>query len=105
MQFNQIYKPFDIVTKKWYHFDMSKKDKLLKKFLQTPPKKDLTFKELETVLTSCGFEKIEGAGSAVKFYNKQKDTLINLHKPHPSDILKVYMIKQIQIKLSEVCDG
>jgi predicted RNA binding protein YcfA (HicA-like mRNA interferase family) len=84
---------------------MSKKDKLLKKFLQTPPKRDLTFKELESLLASCGFEKIEGIGYAVKFYHDKKDILINLHKPHPSNILKVYLIKQIQIKLSEVCDG
>ena len=78
---------------------MSKKDKLLLKFLENPPKKDLTFKELNTLLISLGFIKIEGAGSAVKFYNKDKDLLINLHKPHPSDILKVYLIKQIQNKL------
>ena len=84
---------------------MSKRDKLLNKFLQIPPKKDLTFKELETVLISCGFEKIDGAGSAVKFYNKQKDVLINLHKPHPSNILRVYLIRQIQVKLLEVCNG
>jgi predicted RNA binding protein YcfA (HicA-like mRNA interferase family) len=80
---------------------MSKKDKLLLKFLENPPKKDLTFKELNTLLTYLGFIKIEGAGSAVKFYNKDKDLLINLHKPHPSDILKVYLVKQIQNKLKE----
>ncbi|PRM97145.1 type II toxin-antitoxin system HicA family toxin [Aliarcobacter cryaerophilus] len=80
---------------------MSKKDKLLLKFLENPPKKDLTFKELNTLLISLGFIKIEGAGSAVKFYNKDKDLLINLHKPHPSDILKVYLVKQIQNKLKE----
>ena len=80
---------------------MSKKDKLLLKFLENPPKKDLTFKELNTLLTYLGFIKIEGAGSTVKFYNKDKDLLINLHKPHPSDILKVYLIKQIQNKLKE----
>ena len=80
---------------------MSKKDKLLLKFLENPPKKDLTFKELNTLLISLGFIKIEGAGSAVKFYNKDKDLLINLHKPHPSNILKVYLIKQIQNKLKE----
>ena len=84
---------------------MSKKDKLLEKFLQKPPKKDLTFSELETLLSACGFCKIEGAGSAVKFFHNQKDILINLHKPHPSDILKVYLVKQIQIKLLEVCNG
>jgi hypothetical protein len=81
---------------------MSKKDKLLTKFLENPPRKDLTFKELSTLLLSLDFEKIEGTGSAVKFYNKEKDLLINLHKPHPSDILKVYLIKQIQNKLKEI---
>ena len=81
---------------------MSKKDKLLTKFLENPPRKDLTFKELTTLLLSLDFEKIEGAGSAVKFYNKEKNLLINLHKPHPSDILKVYLIKQIQNKLKEI---
>lgn len=80
---------------------MSKKDKLLTKFLENPPRKDLSFKELTTLLLSLNFEKIEGTGSAVKFYNKEKDLLINLHKPHPSDILKVYLVKQIQIKLKE----
>lgn len=81
---------------------MSKKDKLIAKFLQTPPRKDLTFKELASLLGILGFLKIEGAGSAVKFYNKEKDLLINLHKPHPSDILKVYIVKQIQNKLKEI---
>lgn len=83
---------------------MSKKDKLLKKFLVNPIKKDLTFDELATLLIACGFKKLEGAGSAVKFYHKRKDILINLHKPHPSNILKIYIIKQIQEKLKEVCD-
>jgi len=84
---------------------MSRKDKLLKKFLHTPIKKDLTFTELTTLLLACGYVKIEGSGSAVKFFNKEKDSLINLHKPHPSDILKVYLVKQIQQKLQEICDG
>ena len=84
---------------------MSRKDKLLKKFLQIPIKKDLTFTELETLLLSCGFVKLEGSGSAVKFFNKEKDLLINLHKPHPSDILKVYIVKQIREKIEEVCNG
>lgn len=84
---------------------MSKKDKLLKKFLEVPPKKDLTFEELETLLLSCGYKKLEGKGSAVKFYHQTKDHLINLHKPHPNNILKVYLIKQIQGKLKEICNG
>ena len=84
---------------------MSKKDKLLNKFLEKPPRKNFTFNELETLLIACGFTKLEGSGSAVKFYHKDKDILINLHKPHPSNILKIYLIKQIQLKLLEVCNG
>ena len=84
---------------------MSKKVKLLKKFLKVPPKKDLTFEELESLLLSCGCKKVEGKGSAVKFYHKDKDLLINLHKPHPGNILKVYLIKQIHPKLKEICNG
>jgi len=84
---------------------MSKKDKLVKKFLEKPPRKDLTFSELKTLLLSCGFSLLEGAGSAVKFYHQEKDVLINLHKPHPSDILKVYLVKQMQSKIKEICHG
>ncbi len=84
---------------------MSKKEKLLKRFLELPARKDLTFSELDRLLGSCGYRKIEGGGSAVKFYHQEKDSLINLHKPHPGNILKVYLVRQIQIKLKEVCDG
>ena len=82
---------------------MSKKDKLLKKFLTIPVKRDLTFDELTTLLIACGFIKIDGAGSAVKFYHKSKDILINLHKPHPNNVLKIYLVKQIQNKIKEIC--
>jgi len=54
------------------------------------------------LLFTFGYEKIEGSGSAVKFYNKEKDNLINLHKPHPNNVLKVYLVKQIQLKLKEI---
>ncbi|MDF1881678.1 type II toxin-antitoxin system HicA family toxin [Sulfurimonas sp. MAG313] len=84
---------------------MSKQKKLLKKFLEVPPKKDLTYDELSSLLMSCGYNKLEGHGSAVKFYHKEKDNLINLHKPHPGNILKVYLVKQIQTKIKEVCNG
>lgn len=30
---------------------------------------------------------------------------IDLHKPHPNDILKVYLVKQIQEKLREIQNG
>ena len=67
---------------------MSKKDKTFKEILKVPPKKDLTFEELESLLLSCGCVKLEGKGSAVKFYHKDKNLLINLHKPHPGKYTK-----------------
>jgi hypothetical protein len=81
---------------------MGKKDKLFDKFLQKPPKKDLTFDELEIVLIGLGYKKITGSGSRVKFYHKTNDILINLHKPHPDPTLKMYVIKMVQNKLQEL---
>jgi hypothetical protein len=43
-------------------------------FLRNPISKTLTFDELETLLISLGFEKIDGAGSRIKFFNKEKDS-------------------------------
>ena len=81
-------------------FAVSKKEKLLKKFTEVPPRKDLTFTELEALLRQLGFDKRDGSGSRVKFV--KDDLLINLHKPHPDDTLKVYIVKQIQEKLKEI---
>ena len=84
---------------------MSRKSKLLKKFLAIPPRRDLTYDELETLMNMCGFDRIEGKGSAVKFYHHEADLLISLHRPHPGNILKHYIVRQLQIKLKEMCDG
>ncbi len=81
---------------------MSKKDKLLNQFLAQPIKKNLTFNELETLLLSLGYAKLEGVGSRVKFYHKSHRSVINLHKPHPNNVLKEYLIRQIQEKLKEI---
>ena len=75
---------------------MTKIDKLLRKFLNNP--KDFTWNELIKLLKSFGFEKLEGSGSRVKFINPDKD-VIELHKPHPGNIIKPYIIKKIIIKL------
>ncbi len=84
---------------------MAKIDKLYERFIKTPPLKDLTFDELQVLLEHFGFEKIEGSGSRVKFIHRQKELTIFLHKPHPSNILKIYIIKQIQEILKGFKDG
>lgn len=81
---------------------MSKKDKLLKKFLVQPLKKDLTYAELTALLESLGYQERQGHGSRVSFYHDQLDDMIDLHKPHPGNELKMYQIRLIQQKLREV---
>ncbi len=72
---------------------MSKKDKLIEKLKSKP--KDFTYDELKTLLNYLGFyeyNKGKTSGSRVKFLNAN-DVKIVLHKPHPSNILKPYQIK------------
>lgn len=73
---------------------MAKSEKLLKRLLSNP--KDFTFGELETLLNSLGFQLLNvggTSGSAVRFVNRETGQVIRLHKPHPSPILKQYLIK------------
>jgi hypothetical protein len=79
---------------------MSKIEKLIAKFLKVP--KDLTWEELVKILNHKGyFEKLgkgKTGGSRVKFINSDND-IISLHKPHPRNIVKQYVIRQILEKL------
>lgn len=84
---------------------MTKKDKLIKKFMERPPRKDLTYQELETVLLDMDYNKIEGSGSRVKFYRNDGLFPISIHKPHPGNILKIYVVKEIQKILEKLADG
>ena len=59
-----------------------------------------TFKwsELATLLKLLGYKEIQGEGSRVKFDNGDPDALINLHRPHPGNEMKLYAIKQVKEK-------
>ena len=72
---------------------MTKLDKLMSRFKDQP--NDFTWSELNRLLTWLEFEKIEGSGSRVKFYHQDNHCLIQLHKPHPSNVLKRYMMKEV----------
>jgi len=75
---------------------MSKIEKLLTKFKNSP--KDLTWEELIKILNHLGYleltKKGKTGGSRRKFVNTNKD-IISLHKPHPGNIVKHYVIKQL----------
>jgi hypothetical protein len=75
---------------------MSTRDKLLNRFLRQP--RDFTFQELTRLLNSFGYieeKKGKTSGSRVMFYNKEKGHPIMIHKPHPGNIIKIYVMKYI----------
>ncbi len=79
---------------------MTKKDKLIKKFLNNP--KDLTWEELIKVLKIYGYEEENSgktSGSVCRF-NNSKNHLICIHKPHPGNIVKEHVIKKVKIVLN-----
>ena len=75
---------------------MNKKDKLLKRFYSLP--KDFTFDEIVSVFSCNGFhQENKGAtsGSRVIFVNDIDGNSYIMHKPHPSNIIKGYVMKQV----------
>lgn len=79
---------------------MNRMEKLLVKFMGNP--KDLIWEKLTKILAHCGFNEItkkgKTGGSRVKFVN-DRNNLINLHRPHPGNIVKQYVTRQIKEKL------
>ena len=79
---------------------VSKIEKLLLKFKKIPS--DLTWNELIKILNYYEYfeisQKGKTGGSRIKFSNKRNE-IINLHKPHPGNIVKQYVIKQIIEKI------
>lgn len=81
---------------------MNKRDKLIKRFRSLP--RDFTFEEVETLFLGYGFELVnKGAtsGSRVKFYNPVGQKAYIMHKPHPSNIIKGYIMRDIFSFLKE----
>jgi hypothetical protein len=80
---------------------MTKKDKLLERFLSMP--KDFSYQELKTLLNSLGYEESnlgKTSGSRVLFLNVIKQSKIRIHKPHPGNILKKYEIVEVISKIT-----
>lgn len=70
---------------------MSKLDKLKQRLLSKP--KDFTYAELESLLNKFGSLKDSGgktSGSRVSFIKDQH--IISIHKPHPGNELKRYVV-------------
>lgn len=78
---------------------MSQKQNLLERFLQFPS--DFRYQELKTLLGNYGYKETNGSGSRVKFVHEETRGVISLHKPHPGNIVKQYLLKQVAQKLKE----
>jgi len=74
---------------------MSRNEKLLSRLLSVPS--DFTWDELVRILFYFGYKEIKGGktgGSRRKFADEKKQ-IIALHKPHPSNIVKEYAIRDV----------
>ncbi len=73
--------------------------------LKSKPK-DFTYNEAKRILNNLGFienNKGKTSGSRVVFINKENKK-IELHKPHPGNILKPYQICMLLKSLNEMED-
>jgi hypothetical protein len=74
---------------------LSRKEKMVKRLLARP--RDLAWEELTAVLTFLGYKerkKGKTGGSRRRFVHASAPP-INLHKPHPKNIVKMYVIREV----------
>ena len=74
---------------------MAKKEKLKERLLSCP--KDFTWDELKKLLISFGYSESnmgKTSGSRVRFISDVYSPIM-LHKPHPTPVIKMYMLKQV----------
>jgi predicted RNA binding protein YcfA (HicA-like mRNA interferase family) len=77
---------------------MSQLEKLLEQFINTPFPK---WTEVISLMKKLGYKKLEGDGSRIKFVNLEKNSVINLHQPHPQNTIKTYTKKDIIKELKD----
>ena len=78
---------------------MGTKEKLIERLKRKPT--DFTFDEATRLLSLFGYVKSskgKTSGSRVMFINKQNKKIL-LHKPHPGNVLKGYVLDLILVKL------
>jgi len=74
---------------------VSRKEKLIKRLMERP--RDLTWEELVGLLKSLGYrerKKGKTGGSRRRFVHDSAPS-VNLHKPHPKNIVKMYVIREM----------
>jgi predicted RNA binding protein YcfA (HicA-like mRNA interferase family) len=77
---------------------MAKIEKLIERLLSRPT--DFTWEELIKILGHFGYKELKSGGSRRKFAD-DSNNVIALHKPHPQNILKRYVIDLVIAHLKE----
>ncbi len=80
---------------------MSRKDKIIKRLKGRP--RDFTWDELQRLLENLGYTpaKLGKTGGSRRRFIHPTAPLISLHKPHPGNIVKMYVIDAVLETLSE----
>lgn len=81
---------------------MSRFEKLLHRFLSKP--KDFTFDELKRLLNGFGYRETKTgktSGSRVAFINDETKHVIRVHRPHPSPVVKLYVLDLVEETLRQ----
>lgn len=83
-----------------YNGDLvSKFAKLLARLVSIP--KDFTWDELVTALGGLGFRDISDKPGSYRTFVRASGLKIFLHKPHPDNVVKTYVLKQVVRVLRE----
>jgi predicted RNA binding protein YcfA (HicA-like mRNA interferase family) len=53
------------------------------------------------LLKGLGFEEVSGTGSRVKFHDPKSGRIINLHRPHPGNVVKQYILDRVIEELKD----
>lgn len=75
---------------------MGKKERLIERLLSMP--KDFEQREMDTLLKQCGCvldNRGKTSGSAVRYIHKATEASFVYHRPHPGNIIKLYVLKQV----------
>jgi hypothetical protein len=79
----------------------NKHKKTLTKLLTRPILSNVKFDDVDKLLIALDLERIEASGSRIT-YKFDEDNFITLHKPHPNNEIKRYVVKKLQILLFNI---
>ncbi len=76
---------------------MTQSKKALERIKALPTPSDVRWEELVSVLGSLGYDLLPAkkGGSYRKFHNKKTSHVIQLHEPHPANVVKRCYIKMV----------